>query len=250
MKKTVSICLLFMIFIVIVFIFYKSNNKEETVVFQEKTFNIEKISIYSGVSGENVSENYQNPEWNLDIYQYSDIAIYLNRIEDFKDNNNIKRMYIDNINLGMPKSGVPKLYYLNPLNYGTSDINVNNEIVNDLEFNILNSENLENDISYSIPILFQDLSNPITLKYVNTNIIKSYKISNESKITFDGTLLKLIRVNPKNIENTISFNINIETYNDKLIYTRLDIEIPLKDNEGNSLYDGNINYEKVYEQAF
>lgn len=250
MKKIITILMVIVIPITIFFVFLKGNKSENDIINNEKSFNISKISIYSGASGENVSENYQNPEWNLNIYQYSDIVIYLSRISDFNDTNNIKRLYIDNINLGSTNLGVPVLYYLNPYDYGTDKINGNNEITDSLEFNVLNSENIDNDISYSIPILFQDLSNPITLKYVNKEIVKSYKFSNEEKMIFNGTLLKTVRVNPKDIENKISFCINIKTGDNRLLKQKIEISIPLKDNNNLSLYDGNIEYEEMLDISF
>lgn len=243
MRKILTSIILIMIIIIVVFIFFSVDNKEkiESVL----TFNIAEISIYSGAGGENVSENYQNPEWNLNIYQYSDVAIYLERIVDFNDNNNIKNIYIDNIELGTPRLGTPKLYYLNPLEYGSDKIIESNEIVEKLEFDIINSENKNNDIGYSIPILFQDLSNPITLKYVNSNIVNSFKISNDNKLIFNGSLLKKAQINPKDIENQISFCINIKTGDDRIITKKIEISIPLADNNGNSIYDGNIQYKNI-----
>lgn len=243
MRKILTSIILIMIIIIVVFIFFSVDNKEkiESVL----TFNIAEISIYSGAGGENVSENYQNPEWNLNIYQYSDIAIYLERILDFNDNNNIKNIYIDNIKLGTPRLGTPKLYYLNPLEYGSDKIIESNEIVEKLEFDIINSANKNNDIGYSIPILFQDLSNPITLKYVNSNIVNSFKISNDNKLIFNGSLLKKAQINPKDIENQISFCINIKTGDDRIITKKIEISIPLEDNDGNSIYDGNIQYKNI-----
>lgn len=249
MKKILIILLVIIILIIIFFVFLKEKNNIDIIVKQDKSFSISEISIYSGASGENVYDNYQNPEWNLNIYQYSDIAIYLKRIEEFKESNNIKKIYIDNINLGSPILGTPKLYYLNPYDYGSDNINENNEIKDKLEFNILNSDNSQNDISYSIPIAFQDLSNPITLKYVNTDIVKSYKISNEEKMIFDGTLLKIARVNPKDIQNTISFSINIKT-DDVLYKQNVEIKIPLEDYNGTSLYNGNIKYKEILNISF
>lgn len=243
MKKIFIMLILFMMLVIIFFTVYKENKEKVVNSVNDKTFIIERISIYSGASGENTSKNIQNPEWNLNIYQYSDISIYLNRITEFSDKNNIKRVYIDNIDLGTPNVGSPKLYYLNPLNYGTDKTIEDDEIVDNLEFNILNSDNSKNDISYSIPIIFQDLSNPITLKYVNTNIVQSYKISNQNKIIFNGTLLKLSQVNPKDIENKISFYINIKTADDRVLTRKIEIDIPLKDNNDKSIYDGNIIYD-------
>lgn len=247
-KKLKLIAVVIMIALINSIVYFNRNiNKNiESVL----AFKISEILIYSGASGENVSDNYQNPEWNLKIYQYSDIAIYLERLEGFADFNNIKSIYINNVDLGSPRLGNSKLYYLNPLDYGTDKIIESNEINEELEFEVLNSENKSNDISYSIPIFFQDLSVPITLKYVNLDLANSLKISNSNKLTLNGGLLKIAQINPKDIENRISFVINIKTGDDRIITQKIEFDIPLKDNNNNSLYEGNVEYVEEVNLSF
>lgn len=240
-KKLIAVIVLVLVLIIVFFSFIKPNEKNE-IADTIKKFQINEILIYCGASGEKCSDNYQNPEWNLNIYQYADIAVYLERIAEFEEENNIKELYINNIKLNSPRLGTPKLYYLNPSEFGIDKI-PNLDIIEDkLEFNIVNSSNEKNDMNYSIPIVFQDLSNPITLKYVNKDILKEFKIDNTEKLIFGGEILKRAKINPEDIKNTISFRINIKTNNNENLFSDIEIPILQKGENGESLYDGNIKY--------
>lgn len=249
MKKKIIIVGIIVVLMIAIFPFLKPDKIDETSN-TANVFQINEILIYCGASGEKFSDNYQNPEWNLNIYQYADIALYLERVDEFSNENNIKELYIDNIKLNSPRLGTPGLYYLNPYDFGTDKIPYSDSIKESLEFNIVNSNNEKNDMSYSIPIAFQDLSNPITLKYVNKDILKEFKIDNTEKLIFGGEILKRARINPEDIKNTISFRINIKTGDNEIISSSIEIPIPQEGENGESLYDGNIKYKmkdlKIY----
>jgi len=106
-------------------------------------FLIDKIYYYSSANAINNNTTYQNPEWNLDLYQYTDIGIYLNRLE----NNYINNIYIDNINIKNNLNKDCKLYYLNPTEFGDYNIKEENLISETLTYNILNSSNEKNDLN-------------------------------------------------------------------------------------------------------
>lgn len=234
MKKKIGIFILLIFFIIIAILFLVNSNNSVEILEQDKKFKISKIHYYSSASGINNSTSYQNPEWNLNLYQYTDIAIYIERLDT---NIYIDKIYIDNIEINTPKKGNAKLYYLNPLNFGKKEFYLENEVTSDLQFNIINSENKENDVSYGIPVFFEDFSNPITLKYVNNDIIKNYKINNTETLNFDGSILKQAGVKLNDIKNEMNFNINIVTKDDKIHTVNISIDIPLE-NEDIQIFNG------------
>ncbi len=248
MKKKIFIILFFILFIIalaIFFIFYvkKIWNNNQLKQNEDPKFNISKIQYYSNVGAVSNQTTYQNPEWNLNVYQYTDIAIYVERIEDYNTDNYIKKLYLNNINISKSEKGVQKLYYLNPVNFGDSDITNltdENKITDGLEYNIINYENKENDIKYSIPIFFEDCSNPITLRYLNSDIITNYTISTTEPIEFNGSLLKNANINLEDIEANISMDLNLITESGYTHTINLEFEIPLK-NKNSTIYDGEIN---------
>ena len=221
---------------------FKSNNEisEEN---ETAMFNVNKIQYYSDVNAVSNQTTYQNPEWNLNVYQYTDIAIYVERIDEFSNENYIKSLYLDNFKISESKEGKQKIYYLNPLNFGDGDILElydENEISDRLEYNIINYENEENDIGYSIPIFFEDCSNPITLRYLNSDILENYTISTTEQIKFNGSLLKNSNISLDDIKTNISFDLNIISDNNETHSVNINIDIPLN-NDKLEIYDGAIN---------
>ena len=92
--------------------FYKLN--------AQPVFSIDKIYMYSSA---NAIENKETrPVWNLNIYQYTDIALYINNRSNDKltYENSIKSLYIDKIKYNEVKKGTPSLYYKNINDFGKS----------------------------------------------------------------------------------------------------------------------------------
>lgn len=233
-----------------VFYFYGDNLfKNNNEIYEEnKTamFNVNKIQYYSDVNAVSNQTTYQNPEWILNVYQYTDIALYIERLDDFSSENYIKSLNISDIKISDSKKGTQKIYYLNPLAYGNGDIlNINseNEIKGILEYNIMNYENEDNDVKYSIPIFFEDCSNPITLRYVNNDILSNYVIGADEQISFNGSLLKRANILLEDIKADISLKINIITQNNETHSVDINIEIPLE-STNKQIYDGSINIQK------
>lgn len=99
--------------------FYKLNSKT--------VFSIDKIYMYSSASA---TENKVNrPVWNLNLFEYTDIAIYINSKsnDSLSNENTIKSLYIDNIKFGNPKLGEQNLYFKDINDFGKSIIKKNEE---------------------------------------------------------------------------------------------------------------------------
>ena len=245
MKK---ICIfIIIIFFVVIFllsakVFTENNNNNNNNMNNDNNlisqFSINEIRYYSSANAISNTTNYQNPEWNLNVYQYTDIAIYLDRInENINEENYISGLYIDNINIEDSKNIL--VYYLNPLQFGNGIVTFENDtnVINEkLEFNIMNSNNTEDSLSYNIPIFFEDCSNPITIRYIN-DILKEYKVDNEEVLNYDGSILNHASVDISDLEKTISFDINIVTRDEKVHNQKVEFEIPLE-NSSKSIYDG------------
>lgn len=244
MKKKSFIVLIIILFIIIISgIFIMKNvisgNLTSNNSNIEHQFRISKVHYYSGVDAENNKTTYQNPEWNLNIYQYTDIAIYVERLNQNSQKNYIKELYIDNIKFDYSGIGKKELHYLSPMNFGKSEFNEENIIDSKIEYSIVNSQNKENDITYNIPIYFEDCSNPITLKYLNRDIVKNYIVENDSILTHDGRLLKDAEVSLKDLDCKVKLDINIVTIDDVVHSVTVPLSIPI--NNGKSqIYNGDI----------
>lgn len=271
---------------------YKFANKMETISIENANpiFRIDKIVLYSSASAVDNSEGETLQD--LNICQYTDIAIYIDNtsaIEDLTDENTVKELYIDNIQINSDTGvGDKSLAYKSYVNYGkfkldeqsdeqqedsestestentieiTAEDSANTENINDetteensadteneeennqeddgrINFEILytNEDNEKSD--YKNPTFYTDCSNPITLGYVNENIVTGYAVSTEdTQIKFDGNILQSVGVNLDDIQCNISFDVHIKNNKDEEFTCGMDIDIPLESDD-KTIYDG------------
>ena len=150
---------------------------EQIVAKNEKpTFQISQIYLCSSANAIDGTES-QTLE-NLDLYQYTDIAIYINNNDEegLTNKNTIKKLYIDNIQIQTSSGeGTQALVYTNLLNIGSRDKlkamlassnSLSNMQNNQIDFNIINTNTENNQANYENPTFYGDCSNPITLKYI------------------------------------------------------------------------------------
>lgn len=251
-KKIILIVLIIIIFLIdcyilynYIFIRYKNKfmlEKTDIALAQELSnspFVVDKIILYSSAYGENKNINFQNSNWILDIFQYTDIAIYLNSKEP------IKTLSVSNIKFSNDSQ---KIYYLDSTTFGTEQFIKDYEIIDELEFSVLNFDNKDNSIGYNTPVFFADSSNPITLKYVNT-LFENYSIKNTEKLLFNGSLLSKTPIKLEDLSANISLDINVSDYNNQTYTSTLNIDIPIK-SDTSTILDGYIYFEKDLNTPF
>ena len=249
----------------------------------EKTvYSIDKIYMYS--SADAIKNKVTRPLWNLDIYQYTDIALYINNRDDNKLDyeNSIKEMYIENVKFNNFNKGEQKLYYKNPNYFGrgiynyysvktdenqdeqnTTDENntnddtnssndgtaENNQDIGSIEVNPKLTYQVLNDgdLDYSKPEIYCDATNPITLEFVNQNVKKNQILSDvTTDVTYNGSLLKRAGIVLSDISGSVSFDVVIINNYDQKYICSVYLEIPLNDTvTGKNIYDGK--FEKTQE---
>ena len=216
-----------------------SDSIDEIARLNSKTvFSIDRIYLYS--SADATSNETTKPVWDLNIFQFTDIALYINNRADegVTYENTIKELTIDNVKFNNIQSGTPALYYKNVNDFAKLINSEENKIGDSLEFNVINS----GEADYSTPVIYSNCQNPITLEYVNTGMKENTIISDISTpLTYDGSLLRKSGILISQMECTLSFRITIiNNYNQKYVAT-VYIDIPLKDSLNNtSIYDGKI----------
>ena len=216
-----------------------SDSIDEIARLNSKTvFSIDRIYLYS--SADATSNETTKPVWDLNIFQFTDIALYINNRADegVTYENTIKELTIDNVKFNNIQSGTPALYYKNVNDFAKLTNSEENKIGDSLEFNIINS----GEADYSTPVIYSNCQNPITLEYVNTGMKENTIISDISTpLTYDGSLLRKSGILISQMECTLSFRITIiNNYNQKYVAT-VYIDIPLEDSLNNtSIYDGKI----------
>lgn len=206
-----------------------SDENEQTV------FSIQKIMLYSSANAVDNSENQSLN--NMSISQFSDISLYIDNSKissDLTDENTIKELYIDNISLStQSENGTKILNYKNPLNFGKYQ-NVEQASNNRINFKIINTNQENESNNYDEPTFYSDCSNPISLGYLNKDLLTNYSVSDNSKtISFNGKVLKEANVNLDEIQPTLNFTIHIvNNLGEKFAYNmKLNIDLT-------GIYDG------------
>lgn len=209
---------------------------------ENSVFNIQKILLYSSANAIDNSENQSLKDMN--ICQYTDLYIYIDNtsyISDLTNENTVKNLYIDDIELSPTSNmGTKILNYKSPLDFGKYK-NIQPPKNDRIDFNIINTnkENESND--YSKPVFYTDCSNPITLGYLNKDILTNYSVTKDSNsVSFNGKVLKEANIDLKDINYTLSFKIHIiNNLNQKFVYN-LKLNVNLDDNNGGLYNNGYI----------
>ena len=244
----ILIILLFVVFLlyynfILINSFAKNKFANEMVEISDENensvFNIQKILLYSNATAVDNSEDQSLS--NVNISQYSDISIYIDNtsyITDLTNENTVKELYIDNIVMkSNSDKGTKILNYKNPLNlvkFKEIETPTNNRI----DFNIINTNSENENHDYSSPTFYTDCSNPITLGYINKDLLTNYSVADGSNtISFNGKVLKEANVDLNDINYTVNFKIHItNNLNQKFVYD-MSLDVNLDDSNG-GIYNG------------
>ncbi len=249
-----QIIFLIIVFIAIIILFFLINfiyNKHKAKTNFESdllssndysdTFSIDKIILYSSANA--TSNETTRNLWNINVYQFTDIAIYLNNnsSSSLSSKNTIKELYIDNIEYSpSPEKGTPELYYKAIDNFGIPSLKDENLVQDKLNFKIINSKDT---LDTNTANFYETCQTPITLQFVNKDIKSNAIIPNSGEaLVFDGSLLSKTNIALNNIKTSISFHLNLTNNLDEKYVYNIKFDIPLEDNE-HSIYEGNIKKE-------
>lgn len=239
-KLSILTIILFLVFIVLFIIVFDrivirnnfeldvltiSNNNSTTI------FSLDKIFLFSSANATHNDET-QN-FWNLNIYQYTDIAIYINNNSDcFVSNKNaVKSLYIDNIHFSETSKGIKNIYYKDINTFGNSILNDSYLINNKLDFEVID---VNSELNYTKPQIYNTLTNPITLEFINKSFKESTIIQNNNQsLIFDGSLISKSDTSLSDLQETISFTIHIINYLNEEFLCTVQIPIPLEDSDQN-----------------
>lgn len=233
-----AVCLIIAYFIIILnFIRAKMFEKQIAEIVQknnETVFSIEKLYVCSSANAIDVSQN--NSLRTLSLYQYSDLAIYINNYKDkygISNKNTIKNLYIDNINITTNSNiGEQNLSYTNLLKIGDKHVQPDFTKHDRIDFNIINNNDQNSKVDYSNPTFYADCSNPISLKYVN-NLGKDYTLQQDNSVSFDGSILQKAGVSIQDINCKLKFKINIVNNEGNYFSCWVNTNLPL-----NEIYSG------------
>ncbi len=210
-----------------------SDNNENTI------FSIQKILLYSSADAMDNSDNLSLN--NMSILQYSDLSIYIDNsqsVSDLTEENTVKELYIDNIVITSASDvGSKMLNYKNALSFGEYK-DLNQPSNNRIDFKIINTNSENENNNYDDPTFYTDCSNPITLGYINKDILTNYSVSDNSKsVSFNGKVLKEANINLEDINYTLNFTIHIINKLNQSFAYNMKLDVNLDDSNG-GIYNG------------
>lgn len=240
-KKIVFVLLVILLIIILLFfynrVFLVSNTKNnfayEMINRSEENsiFSVKRILLFSNAKVMDYSRDQSLQ--NISVCQYSDLSIYIDNNSDNSEltyENTVKELYIDNISINYNSDiGTRVLNYKNPLFFGKY-LELNDTIDNRIDFNIISTNEQNENTNYDEPTFYTDCSNPITLGYLNKDILTDYSISDEEKsISFNGKILKSANISLEDINYSLNFTIHIiNNLNQHFTYT-MDVNIPFEE---------------------
>ena len=202
-------------------------------------FKIQKILIYSSANAIDKSENESLQD--LSILQYSDIAITIDNtstVYDLTNENTIKELYIDNISItpGSDK-GYQYVNYKSALDFAKyKEIEELNS--DKIEYNIVSTNDENSNTDYEQPTFYADCSNPITLEYMNEDIITNYAASSDSNtISFNGKVLQEAGIDLNDINYSLNFTIHIVNNLNEEFICPVRLQVDLSGDDG-GIYKG------------
>lgn len=206
-------------------------------------FKIQKILIYSSANAIDTSENESLQD--LSILQYSDIAITIDNtstVYDITSENTVKELYIDNISISTGSDkGHQYLNYKSALNFAkyTEIEELDTDDDDDrIEYNIVNTNDENNNTDYETPTFYADCSNPITLGYMNEDIITNYATSSDSNtISFNGKVLEEAGIDLSDINYSLNFTIHIVNNLNEEFICPVRLQVDLSGDDG-GIYKG------------
>lgn len=201
-------------------------------------FSINKIVYFSSANGEAIIN--PNSSFNISkLHQYTDIAIFINNNSNgnFNNKNTLKKVVLTDINFDLkPSLGTPNLYFKNLNDFASDKYDENYK----LQDSILFDTSSEDSLDFSKPIIYNNCASPITLSYINSDIVNNYTLSgNVSNISYDGSLLKSCNVTLNSISCKVSFLLTIINNLDENYICPITLSIPLS-TENTTIYDGNL----------
>lgn len=179
---------------------------------------LKQMVLISTANGTNTSTDEY--KWNINIYQNTDLYFEIARNTEYKTNENIKNVKIQNIQI-TPKSDYKPNVYL-PTAEGTEMFNYTEENLAGQEIEYIVDKNKD---AKTRKITTE--GGIIALSFCIPDI-GAYQ-GNDDKISYDGTLLSKIGITKEQISYNISFSLIIETETDKKYKADINLELPPED---------------------
>lgn len=199
LKEAIILFLIIIIFGCILSVMIRYENEGET----NMPFNLSELLIVSSVDEQQKQENPEELKWNLDINQYNDIYLKIEKNSEFEENAYIESISIENILINSNENNTINVYMPNSTDNKLFSYEDNFKVQSSLTYT-----GSEQDNTKTLSIGNQ--GGRILFRIVNQGI-GEYVSNEEGEISYDGTLLKKIGVPEERINIDVSFDLVIKT---------------------------------------
>ena len=226
LKLAVTLAIIIITFGVAITIMLKYSQEGET----NMPFNLSEIIVVSSAEGITKSENPQNYKWNLDIMQYNDIYLHIEKNENYNKNAYIESISLENFSFTEPQVGNTRIYMPNSTDGGLFTFD-DEYLIN----RVLTYNGAKNSNTKTLEVSSQ--GGNVLFRAANTEV-GEYISNDDAEIAHNGTLINKTGVSIEDLKYSISFDIVIDT-NIATYRGRVNLELPVGDilTEGTSQLD-------------
>lgn len=214
--KAFHICMVIVMISVIFFalgiIVLKYNVEGET----NMPFNLNKITIIS--SQEGIDKEAGENRWAFDISQNNDIYLYIEKNKNYTEQEAIKSIVIDSINVEKEQQENIKFYKPNSSEIGGIFSNTEENEIQTIEYTGGMESNLKN-------LEISNQGGVVVFRYANDKIAEY--ISNEEEINHNE-LLKKIGITEEQLKANINFDLTIKVESGKEYKANISLEMPIQ----------------------
>ena len=189
-------------------------------------FLLSKIMVISTAEGVSKEEVQEGQKWNLDVMQDNDVYITINKNEEYKKEDMIEKVILENIKITkVPKKGTVKIYMPNSSAGQVYEFKQEYEVIDRLEYNGAMQSNPKT-------LEIGNQGGMIQIRFANT-YLGEYVSSNDDVIKHDGTLISKTDANLEDLQFSVNFDLIIKTKNESY-KANINLDFPQGDiiNEG------------------
>ena len=216
LKLAVTLAIIIITFGVAITIMLKYSQEGET----NMPFNLSEIIVVSSAEGITKSENPQNYKWNLDIMQYNDIYLHIEKNENYNKNAYIESISLENFSFTEPQVGNTRIYMPNSTDGGLFTFD-DEYLIN----RVLTYNGAKNSNTKTLEVSSQ--GGNVLFRAANTEV-GEYISNDDAEIAHNGTLINKTGVSIEDLKYSISFDIVIDT-NIATYRGRVNLELPVGD---------------------
>ena len=216
LKLAVTLAIIIVTFGVAITIMLKYSQEGET----NMPFNLSEIIVVSSAEGITKSENPQNYKWNLDIMQYNDIYLHIEKNENYNKNAYIESISLENFSFTEPQVGNTRIYMPNSTDGGLFTFD-DEYLIN----RVLTYNGAKNSNTKTLEVSSQ--GGNVLFRAANTEV-GEYISNDDAEIAHNGTLINKTGVSIEDLKYSISFYIVIDT-NIATYRGRVNLELPVGD---------------------